>query len=275
MGGSGGGAGGMGSGGGGSAYGGHGAGVLAGGGATLGFGGSGTGASAGLRGPSSGLQMPPRFAVAAQPLAITNSSPAGAKGSPVLLCNGLLNFQIPLLSSMAAGTGSFSFALDYVAGGTGTTSSDGTVGLNFNYPQNAVLIQSGSNVILQLGENTQELFNYVSPGVYSSSANNSRTLMTRTASGTSADQFTLVSGDGVVSIFSGFYSSITTPGRLKTMTDRFGNSMGFTWQLVGGLARLTSVTDSYGRHELSHLFRLGKPAPAGHRLLGPPGESPV
>ena len=189
----------------------------------------------------------PRVLGAISGLAITNSSPAGAKGSPVLLCNGLLNFQIPLLSSMAAGTGSFSFALDYVAGGTGTTSSDGTVGLNFNYPQNAVLIQSGSNVILQLGENTQELFNYVSPGVYSSSANNSRTLMTRTASGTSADQFTLVSGDGVVSIFSGFYSSITTPGRLKTMTDRFGNSMGFTWQLVGGLARLTSVTDSYGR----------------------------
>ena len=205
------------------------------------------------------------------PVLVTNSCPNPATGSPVILYNGLLYFQLPLLSSMAAGTGSFPYVLNYLAGSSGTTGTDGSVGLNFNYPQNVLLTPSGNNVLLQLGENTQELFQYVSPGIYSSAANNSRSVLTRSGAGTSSDQFTIVSGDGVVSQFSGFYSSITTPGRLLSLTDRFGNVMSFSWGLVGGLVRLASLTDTYGRtsnftYHADEQLRLSRSPTSGRKL---------
>jgi hypothetical protein len=84
-------------------------------------------------------------------------------------------------------------------------------------------------------------------GSYSSVGNNSSAILSRTSEGTADDLFTLVSRNGVVSQFSGFYSSIATPGRLKSFTDRFGNTQTQTWSLVGGQVRLTQLTDSYGR----------------------------
>jgi hypothetical protein len=50
----------------------------------------------------------------------------------VLLDSGLVSFTIPLLSAAAVGTGGFAFNLEYY-NDPSMTSSDGTVGLNWNY----------------------------------------------------------------------------------------------------------------------------------------------
>ena len=45
-----------------------------------------------------------------------------------------------------------------------------------------------------------------------------------------------------------FYDFTTaTPGRLESVTDRYGNQQSYVWQAVGGLSQLASVTDAYGR----------------------------
>src|SRR5665213_3634525 len=69
----------------------------------------------------------------------------------------------------------------------------------------------------------------------------------RSGKGTSADQFTLLSRDGTTSIFYGTYPSISTPGKIKSMADRWGNKLVFNWTAMGGYSRLASIVDSYGR----------------------------
>jgi YD repeat-containing protein len=111
-----------------------------------------------------------------------------------------------------------------------------------------LLKPSGDNVLLQHGENTQELFVNIGGGAYSSANNNTAATLTRSGAGTPADQFTLVSRGGVVSNWLGFHPSIATPGRMTRFQDRFGNTQTFTWAVIGCAAvRLQSLTDSYGR----------------------------
>ena len=106
---------------------------------------------------------------------------------------------------------------------------------------------SGTSVVLLSGQNTQETFN-LSGGVYvPATGNNTAARLTRTGSGTSADQFTLTSSQGTVSTFYGFYSGLATPGRLQSIQDRLGNKQAYTWVNTGGIDQLQSVTDSYGR----------------------------
>lgn len=187
----------------------------------------------------------------------------GEKGSPVLLCGGFLSFSLPEISSSAIGSGSFSFSMNYLNIDPSLTSSDGTVGGGFNFTQNLRLVPSGSDVILQLAEQTQEKFTSTGGGTYSSAANNTAAVLSRTGAGSAADQFTLVSRAGVVSQWWGFDPSIATPGRLKSFTDRYGNTQTQTWGLIGGQVRLLSLTDSYGR-PTSFTYDSAGPS---HRLL--------
>ncbi len=120
-------------------------------------------------------------------------------------------------------------------------------GAGFNYTNNLYLQSSGTSVVLLSGQNTQETFN-LSGGVYvPATGNNTAARLTRTGSGTSADQFTLTSSQGTVSTFYGFYSGLATPGRLQSIQDRLGNKQTYTWVNTGGIDQLQSVTDSYGR----------------------------
>jgi YD repeat-containing protein len=180
---------------------------------------------------------------------INDSCPCDQTNSPVLLDSGLLTLNIPLMSGAAVGTGGFNFALNYYPD-TSTTSSDSTVGVGFNFTQNIVIVPaSGYNVYLQSGENTQELFTSSDGITYSSTANNTAAILMRSGAGTSADQFTMVSRAGVTSQFWGLFSTISTPGRLRSYADRYGNTQTLNWGVMGSPAvvRLMSVIDSYGR----------------------------
>jgi RHS repeat-associated protein len=188
---------------------------------------------------------------------VNQSCPAGYTGSPVLLATGQLYFQQVLLRSEAIGAGGFSFALNYLVNPPGTTSSDGSVGVGFNHTHN-ILLSPTSGVMYFSGVNTQEEFASVSGGGYSSANNNTCATLFRTGEGTSSDQFTMISGTGNVSQYYGFHSSISTPGRLKNLTDRFGNTLTHNWTSMGGQSRLTSVTDGYGR--VSNFDYLGSDA---------------
>jgi hypothetical protein len=56
----------------------------------------------------------------------------GASAAAVLLVQGQVSFNFQLLASGGIGAGGFSFSLNYLSGFAGTTSSDGSVGINFN-----------------------------------------------------------------------------------------------------------------------------------------------
>jgi RHS repeat-associated protein len=177
---------------------------------------------------------------------VVDSCPAHATGSPMMLAAGLLNFNVPLLSSSAIGAGSFGFALKYINSDPSTNSVDGVVGQGFNYSQNIRIIASGNDLVLQLPENTQEVFTDVGGGVYSSGANNSGATLIRSGSG-SSEIIQITSRSGNISLFYGLDSLTVHPGRLKSLTDRFGNTQTHRWDLSSGPSRLQSVTDSYGR----------------------------
>jgi RHS repeat-associated protein len=179
-------------------------------------------------------------------LPVVDSCPAHATGSPVMLAAGLLNFNVPLLSSSAIGAGSFGFALKYINSDPSTNSVDGVVGQGFNYSQNVRIVASGNNLVLQLPENTQEVFTDVGGGVYSSGANNSGATLIRSGSG-SSEIIQITSRSGNISLFYGLDPFTVHPGRLKSLADRFGNTQTHRWDLSSGQSRLQSVTDSYGR----------------------------
>ena len=153
-------------------------------------------------------------------------------------------FQRDLMSVAAVGDISWGFSLDYLAG----NGVDGILGKGFNFSQNLRLeLLPGGNVQLASGFNTLELFVNSGPGLYRAPpTNNTRAELYRSGSGAS-DQFTLRASDGTVTMFYGFDAPIATPGRPKTITDRYGNQYSYVWQRVGRLDQVTSVTDSYGR----------------------------
>jgi YD repeat-containing protein len=83
------------------------------------------------------------------------------------------------------------------------------------------------------------------------------------------EEYTLSSRHGVVSKFFGFDPSMPTPGRVKTITDRYGNSQLYQWQLASEpgpcpLVQLARVTDPYGR-QIVYRYYNNDPN-AGYRL---------
>ena len=82
-----------------------------------------------------------------------------------------------------------------------------------------------------------------------------------TGSGAS-EEFVLTSAKGVVTRFFGFDEAIETPGRLKSITDRYGSTQTYNWAHTSGLDQLTSVTDSYGRTVTYRYYG----SESGHRL---------
>ena len=96
-------------------------------------------------------------------------------------------------------------------------------------------------------DNLQESFIYNGNGQWLSGHNSTQATLVEINAGTANDTFILTSNAGTVTEFFGFYSSITTPGRMKSTTDRYGNIQTLTWTSTAGVPQLTSVTDAYGR----------------------------
>jgi hypothetical protein len=110
-------------------------------------------------------------------------------------------------------------------------------------------------VALHTGENTLDVWQLSdSVGRYLplQGNNNSMAELFRTGSGP-AEEFQVIGSQGTLTRFFGFHPSIATPGRVKSITDRYGNTQRYTWaaQWVPAQSRflmqLTSVTDPYGR----------------------------
>jgi YD repeat-containing protein len=180
-------------------------------------------------------------------LPLTKSCRAWAKGSPVFLAAGLLNFDVPLMGSDAIGTGDFNFGMKYLNGHPSASGSSGTAGRSMQYTQDVSLAESSDGVTFHTAEHTKELFAGISGGRYSSAKNNTAATLSRSGKGTSLDEFTITSSKGVISKFHGMHGSIATPGRLKSLTDRYGNTQTHHWESMGGKPRLSHVVDSYGR----------------------------
>lgn len=181
-------------------------------------------------------------------LPVTSSRFAGTMsgtggGNSVLLSSGAFAFQQTLLSISAIGSGSFQFGLNYLSGMPGSA-----LGVGFQFPQNVRLSRfSNGDVALSTGAHTTEIFTYDSGSdTWSSVNNNTAAQLTREGSG-AEEEFVIKASDGAVSHFWGFTPEIDTPGEIKSFADRFGNTMSLTWEKMGDLAQLTSVTDSYGR----------------------------
>ena len=161
----------------------------------------------------------------------------------VLLSAGGFSFSRSLLSISSVGGVGWSFGLNYLS----TTTVDGLIGKGFNFPQYMRLEEEADgDVVLVTSDNIRQTFEE-SAGVYTAAAENS-TLAVLTRAGTGAgDEFTLTSNAGAVTKLYGFDAAISTPGRIKSVTDRFGSEQTYVWQSTGGVDQLTSVTDSYGR----------------------------
>jgi hypothetical protein len=180
----------------------------------------------------------------------SRSCPASAtSGKSVELATGRFIFDLPLLSIAGLGAGQWSFDLGYYA----NFGIDGIVGKNFNYTQFdhlnelAAIADLAGSVELVSSSNTREIFAWdPANSVYVPTDNNTACTLVRSGSGPT-DQFTLRSSNRTVSIFYGFDSSIATPGQLKSITDRYGNTLTLAWASAGGVPQLKSVTDGYGR----------------------------
>jgi len=165
-------------------------------------------------------------------------TPGCSTCNSVLLSSGKFSFKPQLLAASALGGIDWAFDLDYLA----DNDVDSIVGKFFNFNSNVRLTEEGGDVDLQTGWNTRESFSGNGGDRFDAAAeNNSRAELRRMGNG----EFALTSSAGVVSHYSGFDSS--TPGRLKSVTDRYGTQQTYIWSRQGTLDQLLSVTDSYGR----------------------------
>jgi RHS repeat-associated protein len=206
-----------------------------------------------IRTPSSSAKDP-----TSSPKGATSSSKDAFSGASsnnsVALGSGQFSFKLPLLSLAAVGQGDWRFDLDYLSG----NGVDDIVGMGFNYTQNTALQEkSGGTISAISGNNVHTNFVSSNPHVssghhgssrhYSSKHNNASATLMRHNMGTTEEHFALSLWDGSKAQLFGINSSISTPGRIQSWTDRYGNSQSFTWTSTSGVAQLSSVTDSYGR----------------------------
>ena len=201
---------------------------------------------------------------------ISNACPAlmtTGTGS-VAVKTGQFQWQLGLLSTGGIGGLGWSFGLDYLS----DNGIDGLLGKGWDYPQNVCLQQMGGgsgDVQLLSGNQTAEPFFLQADGTYSSASNNTRAVLTRSGSGAD-DEFVLSSAGGVITRFFGFDAGLDTPGKVKSVTDRYGNSRSYSWTNTDGVVQLTSLTDSYGRTVTYRYYdwsSSGSSSPAGASWL--------
>ncbi len=191
-------------------------------------------------GPCTGSCCGSDSPVSSFPLGTTSTS----QSNSVMLATGEFIFSLDLLSAPAIGGGSWQLSLQYLS----SNGVDDIVGMFWNYSQNYQLIQlPNGDIVLTTPENLQETFISNGNGQWLSGYNSTQATLVEINAGTANDTFILTSNAGTVTEFFGFYSSITTPGRMKSTTDRYGNSQTLTWTSTAGVPQLTSVADAYGR----------------------------
>ncbi len=181
----------------------------------------------------------------------TFTSPGACAGtgcpmSSVLLSSGQFSFQRQLLAIDAVGGIGWSFALRYLAG----SGVDSVLGKGFNFPQEMRLFErsDGRIDLLTPGTGVETFVPNGSGGYAPETGNNTRAQLLRSGSGAD-DEFTLIAHKGTQTRFYGFAAEVSTPGRLKSITDRFGSQQTYVWERPSGseLDHLQSVTDAYGR----------------------------
>ncbi len=191
-------------------------------------------------GPCTGSCCGSSSPVSSFPLGTTSTS----QSNSVMLATGEFIFSLDLLSAPAIGGGSWQLSLQYLS----NNGVDDLVGLYWNYSQNYQLSQlPNGDIVLTTPDNLQETFIYNGNGQWLSGYNSTQATLVEINAGTANDTFILTSNAGTVTEFFGFYSSITTPGRMKSTTDRYGNSQTLTWTSTAAVPQLTSVADAYGR----------------------------
>lgn len=191
----------------------------------------------------------------------TNAGDASrSTGSSTVISSGQFRLQIPLLSAGAFRVGAWQFGIEYLR----HNGIDGVLGPNVNFTQNLHIENEDGDIVLVTADNLRERFewneNSQNPQ-YSSELNNTAAVLTPSAP-PPQDEFTLTSSRGIVTKFHGFGVAITTPGRIKSSTDRYGNTQVFVWTRNGTVDQLLEVTDGYGRKITYRYFG----SEQGHRL---------
>lgn len=186
----------------------------------------------------------------------------------VLLDTGAFVFKRALVSIPSIGGLQWFFGINYQH----NSDVDGILGEHFNYPQNVYLKEdpNDSNLVgLFTAENMVQQFNRDASGRYWPAAGNSTaSILTRSGAGAS-DELALHAPEGTVTRFYGLDVAVSEQGRIKSITDRYGNQQTYAWnaQAIGGgqtLMQLTKVTDGYGR-DIDYTYYNNDPA-AGYRL---------
>jgi hypothetical protein len=162
----------------------------------------------------------------------------------VVLSSGQFTWRTDLLSIDALGGAGWSFGLNYL----GNSGVDSILGKGFDFPRELRLVElPNGNVDLLTGGMTRESFLRTGPNTYAPAEdNNALAELIRSGSG-EKDEFTLIASSGTRTNFFGFDPAIASPGRLKSITDRYGSQQTHTWQRMGELDQVASITDTYGR----------------------------
>ena len=167
----------------------------------------------------------------------TSSCPTQIEtGQSTVLHSGQFHLVLPLLAIDAFGPTGWRFEIDYLR----DNHVDAILGPNWDYTQNVQIEeQEGNDVVLATAKNTRELFEYESETTFSSTNNNTAAILTPLGE----DGYRVIARGGPKTIL----ISVGSPARISSIECRYGNKQTFTWEDVGGVDLLQSVTDSYDR----------------------------
>ena len=166
----------------------------------------------------------------------------------VLLDRGAFIFRLDLLNIPSLAGLAWRFGLNYQHVQPGVSQDrESILGPCFEFPQNNVIVQDPEDPD-QAGLSTGNKMLVTFPLAGGDTAAGT---FTRTGSGVD-EQYELSNSEGAATTFFGLDAAIDTPGCMKQIKDRYGNSMSYTWETHvtvprRPISRLTEVTDGYGR----------------------------
>jgi RHS repeat-associated protein len=178
-------------------------------------------------------------------------------GGSTIAGSGAFTFRADLALIPSIGGLTWSFGVNYLRNPEpGSSSSSSSLsssscspsspllGPNFSFPQDVLMNVPAGPVfspVLSTGEFTAELFHALAGGTYAFGS------ISRSMIAPSGGDFMLTSSDGTVSTYYGSGDPTRPAGRLKSISDRYGNSQLYDWSLLNCVGVLNTVTDGYGR----------------------------
>jgi YD repeat-containing protein len=177
-------------------------------------------------------------------------------GGSTIASSGAFTFRADLALIPSIGGLTWSFGVNYQRNpqpGSSSSSSSSLsscspssplLGPNFSFPQDILMdVPPGPapSPVLTTGEFTAELFHALSDGTYAFGS------ISRSIIVPSGGDFNLTSSDGTVSTYYGSGDPARPAGRMKSITDRYGNTQTYDWSIFHCAGVLNTVTDGYGR----------------------------